>query len=390
MEPLIADRRPEKLHDYIAKLEDQFEISARDARLLRAVGATTPEAVQSIVESYPQMLENLAKVDYALGVELASGRSTPAMSILKESMDQPLRQSARTFGDGATVPEDALWPEDSVYTIDQALQDLPPTAGFVPAAEIPLGKAIPYAIGAWPVKNQGERSTCVSFAVGALVERRNAVNVSEQFLHWALKIKTSDPNKDIEGTNIIYALQATCSEGTCDSEVCPYNPHPIPGSPSQDGTPHAPSPSAIDAASTRLCGAWFHDFTHLRGSGKAAILKAALEHASAVAISLPVFQALDANITNWSFRVTEEFGRVLDPLPNSKVVGAHAVCVVGFTPDPSEPEGGYFVIRNSWGNGWGAALPAAGYSAPEPGFGDVSARFVDQFMYEYGYYRRQP
>ena len=40
-------------------------------------------------------------------------------------------------------------------------------------------------------------------------------------------------------------------------------------------------------------------------------------------------------------------GRVLDPPPGSIANDGHAVCVTGFAPDPGEPAGGYFVIRNS-------------------------------------------
>src|SRR6185503_7029546 len=34
------------------------------------------------------------------------------------------------------------------------------------------------------------------------------------------------------------------------------------------------------------------------------------------------------------------------PRPGERVLGGHAVCAVGYTPD-------YFIIRNSWGTGWG-------------------------------------
>ncbi len=34
--------------------------------------------------------------------------------------------------------------------------------------------------------------------------------------------------------------------------------------------------------------------------------------------------------------------------------GGHAVLIVGYTDDPSRPDGGYFKVKNSWGTGWGS------------------------------------
>jgi C1A family cysteine protease len=34
--------------------------------------------------------------------------------------------------------------------------------------------------------------------------------------------------------------------------------------------------------------------------------------------------------------------------------GGHAVLIVGYTDDPTRPDGGYFKVKNSWGTGWGS------------------------------------
>jgi hypothetical protein len=103
-----------------------------------------------------------------------------------------------------------------------------------------------------------------------------------------------------------------------------------------------------------------------------------------VAVSLPVFRdAVAPRGNNWNTPVGTLYGRVLDPPPTAVVVGGHAVCVTGFQPDLGEPAGGYFIIRNSWGGTlWGSRLPAAGYHAPERGYGQVSATYVDRFLWE--------
>ena len=60
------------------------------------------------------------------------------------------------------------------------------------------------------------------------------------------------------------------------------------------------------------------------------------------------------------------------------------MCVTGFEPDNLEPTGGYFIVRNSWGTSWASGAPAAGSSyAPEPGYGEVSATYVDAYCWEF-------
>lgn len=104
-------------------------------------------------------------------------------------------------------------------------------------------------------------------------------------------------------------------------------------------------------------------------------------------ISLPVFAdpayfADPAKPTpdNWSTASGFVYGTVLDPPPVSIVVGGHAVAITGFMPDREEHKGGYFIVRNSWGVEWGANAPARGL--PEPGYGRVSATYVDNFLWE--------
>ncbi len=80
--------------------------------------------------------------------------------------------------------------------------------------------------------------------------------------------------------------------------------------------------------------------------------------------------------------MAEAYGEVLDPPPYMVSDGGHAVCVVGFVPYQWEPSGGYFVIRNSWGTDWGYELPTAGPYGPAPGYGTISASYVENYLWE--------
>ena len=104
-------------------------------------------------------------------------------------------------------------------------------------------------------------------------------------------------------------------------------------------------------------------------------------------MTLPVFKDPLGTTDNWNTSVALAYGHVLNPPPLSAACGGHAVCITGFRPDPAEPNGGYFVFRNSWGSGWAQNAPAPAGSnrsfvAPEPGYGSISASYVESYLWE--------
>ena len=44
-------------------------------------------------------------------------------------------------------------------------------------------------------------------------------------------------------------------------------------------------------------------------------------------------------------------------LPGGTMSGGNAMCFIGYQDDSSSPGGGFFILRNSWGTGWGSACP---------------------------------
>lgn len=103
-----------------------------------------------------------------------------------------------------------------------------------------------------------------------------------------------------------------------------------------------------------------------------------------MAITLPVYRdpLRPPHETNWTTTVGWAYGRVLNPSTHASVIGGHCVCVTGFVPDQTEPNGGHFLIRNSWGTTWGAQAPSPPYNSPEPGYGEISATYVESFYWE--------
>jgi C1A family cysteine protease len=249
---------------------------------------------------------------------------------------------------------------------------------------LPPSAAIDLRVAGWPVRDQGGRGTCISFATTACVEHddgtRPTPDLSEQFLYWAIKTHTADPHPNGVGTYLQYARDALGSDGICTEALWSYN-----GTQTQvesQGGGGNPTAGAVADAATRLkAGLTYQGF---QGAGGAAAVLAGLQAGSPVAITIPVFSdPAVPNVDNWSTSVALLYGRVLNPPSTASVSAGHAVCILGFAPDASEPNGGCFIFRNSWNTSWASSAPAPGRSyAPERGYGDISATYIETYLWE--------
>lgn len=262
------------------------------------------------------------------------------------------------------------------------------TSGSSPPA-LPPNVGIDLRPGGWPIRNQGRRKTCVAFAVTAAREqlgmtsgRYANLDLSEQFLYWATKTHGGDPHPTVDGTGLEYCCNALARLGVCRKARWPYDPVPRPGDVTH-ATGGTPTNRARQEALSWSC----NHSSYCRGAGNAHAVWSALQANRVAAISLPVARdPTGTNPDNWNLPVARVYGEVIDPPPGSVLLGqGHAVCVTGFVPDGGEPTGGYFIIRNSWGTSW-ATTPSSSpltCKAPEPGYGFVSATYVEQHLWEF-------
>lgn len=82
--------------------------------------------------------------------------------------------------------------------------------------------------GFLPIKNQGERGTCVAFGVGSMLEyiynenTSENIELSEQFLYWGAKQRDGIKNSD--GTYLWAAINTANEIGDCLAKYWKYNP----------------------------------------------------------------------------------------------------------------------------------------------------------------------
>lgn len=197
-----------------------------------------------------------------------------------------------------------------------------------------------------PIRDQGRRGTCVAFACAAVREFLTGIadeDLSEQFLYWACKEHDGYPGV---GTWLHVGIDRLLEDGICPEETWPYNPAPIDGNEGQG----PPPPGAVTAAREYRLAEAFCLVRRPDPPMPVQPFKAYLggEAPRPIAMAVPLFDSF----FNQSTRRT---GRVIMPLPGEDIRGGHAMCMVGYQDDASVPGGGFFLVRNSWGEGWGYA-----------------------------------
>ncbi|MBI3942687.1 MAG: C1 family peptidase [Chloroflexi bacterium] len=260
----------------------------------------------------------------------------------------------------ALPPDVSFAPGDidrrSLGSLDEP-KDEEPDAGAVSFAVLPpktdLRARMP------PVRDQGGRGTCVAHACAAvreylLGEQSPAGNLSEQYLYWDCKQRDGYAGA---GTYISTAMTCLLEDGVCAEDVWPYNPEQVAGNEGQ-GPP--PATASQEAAGRRISKT---DKLKARGVDD---IRQVLANNQPVAFAVPVY-------TFWFAEPGRSTGDLRMPLPTDHEEGGHAMCMVGYEDDPDVPGGGFFLVRNSWGTGWGFRNEAG------PGHARIPYAYIENY-----------
>jgi len=360
---------------YVQELAQTAQLTDDEVAIFSAAGVRSAEDVDSLLSAFPSLAN--------LGVRLPE---------ISNAVSQNLNQTYASLASSGELDEQTLAlgaapPDDTEYALDTPAPGVDTYGAAAIAGVAPAASDIDLRLSDWPVRNQGNRGTCVAFGSTACVEHMCAssdgsiTDLSEQFIYRAIKTDSNDPIKDQDGTWLQYARDMLQAEGICTEDLWPYVGSAV--NPVSGQTDSDPTQSAIDDAVNReltvsCC---------LRNPSDAAATVCRLLHQNnrPVAACFPVFRdpTMPANSHGWATRVAQSYGRILNPPPTSTVAGGHCVCITGYVADANEPLGGYFIFRNSWSPNWARLAPSSGNTySPEQGYGEISATYVNKFCWE--------
>jgi C1A family cysteine protease len=178
--------------------------------------------------------------------------------------------------------------------------------------------------------NQYEARACAGNASADSVEILNAVEgrprveLSRMFIYAMARTEHGDLNKD-EGTYIRTCFKVLSKYGICPESSWPYDLNKL-----------FVSPSIM--AQRNALGHKVHSYYRINGSGQERLNQviAALRAKKPVVFGTQITDAFT------KFSGSTPVGR-----PTGPTIGGHAMIIVGYV-------GGNFIVKNSWGKGWGA------------------------------------
>lgn len=239
-----------------------------------------------------------------------------------------------------------------------------PTGARAPS--LPSNSPLVSLIDAWmsPIRNQQNRGACVAFTATACLEyyqnrfcHQLGIDLSEQFVYWDM-VTTS---KGQHALAACYPLLK--SNGACREATWPYYANELPGNDSQGPAPA----SALREAPAYRC----RQALQLAAPRSVQAIKSSLDKARPVGIAIPVYDSW------YSSPVVRKYGNITVPLAGEvpEKIG-HAVTLVGYEDHAEFAGGGYFIVRNSWGQLWGTQ------SAFGSGYGTIPYKYIERFNWD--------
>jgi C1A family cysteine protease len=203
-------------------------------------------------------------------------------------------------------------------------------AKMINAEEITLPPSVDLRPMCSPVEDQGELGSCTANAlVGALeyLEKKDGVeftDLSRLFIYYGERVIEGSVKSD-SGAQIRDGIKTLKAHGVCSEASWPYDISKF---------TKKPKPACFKEALTHTISA-YHRLSNIND------MKTCLASGYPFVFGITVYESLESEDV-------AKTGVVPMPDPNEQIVGGHAICAVGYD-DASQR----FIIRNSWGTGWG-------------------------------------
>lgn len=216
------------------------------------------------------------------------------------------------------------------------IPDLPDARDHLYAAPAPVMAALPAKVDLRPqcpaVYDQGQLGSCTANAIGAAIQfdrmkqglTPNFVP-SRLFIYYNERVIERTVSTD-SGAQIRDGIKTVAKQGACPETDWPY-----------DITKFAVPPTKLDyveALGNRAV-------SYSRLVQNLNLLKGCLASGYPFIFGFTVYESFES-------QAVAQSGMVPMPSPNEQTVGGHAVTAVGYDDSAQR-----FIVRNSWGTGWG-------------------------------------
>jgi hypothetical protein len=199
----------------LRQLPHQLQLSDVQLTILGGAGVRTADDLHGLLSAFPSLANRFG---------IPSNRITSAMT--------PMLSAAYASAAVATPPPPGM----GAVAPGGETRSIGTVAGIPPQPSLPVthpqvtgvATTIDLRLSTWPVRDQGQRGTCVAFGSTACVEHWFArteppnPDFSEQFLYYQIKTSSGDPNKQQDGTWLQFAQQMLHTYGLCREATDPY------------------------------------------------------------------------------------------------------------------------------------------------------------------------
>jgi C1A family cysteine protease len=201
--------------------------------------------------------------------------------------------------------------------------------GTAPPNGVALPASVDYTDKMQPVRDQGQETAAVGFAIAAAVEYQirkalgEIVAISPRYIYYYAREKEGTVSSD-SGALMRDGVSVVATRGAVPESAWPYRPGEFAKAP----------PASVASARP-------YKISKYQALGNLNAIKSALARSGPVVIGVTMYEGFEE-------QATAKTGRIQMPRVNEKVLGGFAVCLIGYDDGQR-----LFKFRNSWSASWG-------------------------------------
>jgi len=303
-------------------------------RVLPRLGISTVEDFLGLIQTMPRSVAESAETSLESLTALFEEAAAKLVSPQNQDLLVTVPDALGAFG----VPREDAARDFTIFGADMAeVAATAPEPISTPASVSLIDGCLP------PARDQGNRFTCTAFVTAGILEyllcrfQGTRVDLSEQYLFWLVSQERGLIQERARLEDVFELAQGL---GVCREDLWTYEGDRRIGDPTHGNPPNRLA-CEQDAANHR-----FSQVRPLADPQDLDAIRQLLAGDLPVAIEIPIFDSYASGPLFYGGQLT------LPPGDEPAIVDEHAVVLVGYRSDASNPENDRFLVRNSkieWG-----------------------------------------